>query len=696
MRRPNTPPTIAALAAVSALAVAGCQTAQTVPGSAAGDGGAIHEGFAYRLARHQLVVEATVTKQRTVEVSDELAIDTGKDQFEFRESAATPHLVLVPETAQTYYFQPPSSAFSDQDFTITASDLGILASVNGSSTGKAGEALTSFAKIAGSVLPLVGLLGVEDKKATEVVDRHKNELGFDAAEARYAKTWLAGAEPAEAMMVNEEARARALWAELIRLEMQLGAAREDQVGILSDLASTDKKEQITFLKDKAAAVGDVVVFLDGRRTVVQAAFAARLAAFKEKKGIGVHTATVSYGTLFEFDEIPPWHAALGGQSDRSVRQAFECGPVSGSPSANAGSAGGALTLQPIGAPPATATPAAASADPFGWCATSGGKGYLKAKTLFEQSKILVTATPYAGETVRQLPTSRAGSGSRILYRRPVSMMVAIYAIRDAAPALDASTNQTEPRLSLVSRSELKVMHPASPVASIAIGSGAWSQNTLALTMDSTGTLTSAQQVEGAAVSGALKGAADAVPEVFGSAQTTLTSLGALATARRKLELDEIKDRVTLLQQEKAVVDNQVALDGANASADLVRRQTVLTQRLETAKARYALVNAKSDQELQDLKNAEAVLGQQRSLDQASATYDLQVRQAVLTEELKTLKEEVALQREQNVVESGADEKIADIDRQIRLLDAQVKLLAAEKRLEDAQKPPEEEEVEVER
>lgn len=539
-------------------------------------------GMIYFLPKDIVTVSGDVTYRRSVTVDKKLNVNDDAT-FSFLSSSVTFAVSTIRDKNHVYTLDIDHKLLQTDDFSVTVKDSGLLSALNSDSTGQTGEVVKNVANFVTSIIPLIGLLGVNEAEYGELRKNFATELSEIDQDARLKARFM-DLDNASMLYILNSAAARALWIQIVRLDGILATLKEQRHDMLK-IGATATKEELDVAGRRLAYVRESEVEFSAERDTLRQTFDAGLSAFKQQRGIGTKDVTVPYKIALEIGDLPSGGAIAPNMSDANVKAALSKYPK-------------ALELWQLARVVATAEQLA----PLSMAASSG-------------------AAPKSADFM-------------VHYRRATPILVSIYTLA----SLPVETATTESAITkLVSRDVHYIMHPDSPPVSVSFDRNAFAQRKLALTMNDKGELTKLERKSGSALKEATGSAATAASGALTNLGTAFDATRKIAQTRRDIRLDEIKGDVAKLTEQQNLVNQQIALDGLNASADLLKQKKILDNRLAARQSEISLVNAESVQQLKSLEDELRILTALTNLDSANANLQLLLGQKRLEAELGALR-----------------------------------------------------------
>lgn len=592
------------------------------------------EGFQYFVPRHQVVVAGTATYRLVNSVNESLKIE---NEITLADVQANVSLRSVQDRAFT--IELDTSAFSKLDDTVSVTDQGFLAGVNSSSEGKGGDVIVSIAKIAGAAAgAFVGLESADSAEATaDLAEKIMSKKDDRAATA------IALLPPDQRYFLTNSDRAKVLWKELFLASERTTKLRSSIDKRQIDLIDQLEPQAKTTLT-KIAMLREALSYQEARRSTAKTAFDAAFDAYKAREKIGAFDTTITINETFEFHQIPRTMVSHGMRTDKARAQI-------------------ASLVCPDG--------------------KSGNSGcYAGMLKLYDQTGILVTANLLreVSESTGELESPK---GDLVIhYRRPIPIVLSVFQKKSipVPKEIDGSADTTKPdvRLVHVSSSLQNVMHPNTTPMALAFDRSAFSDRTFELTVNANGDVTKLRRTSTATASAAASSVDQGIAGGLGSLSQTLTSIAAIDKQRRDLELARLQSKVKLITEEKNRVDAELALEGAESTAELQQQKKQLDAQLATLNSQFALVNAESSQELKETQAELALLQAQAALDEQNATVQLLLGQKVLETKLAELKAQ--LEFDQQSAGSLQASELDQLKRQTAIIQERINLLKAEQEL----------------
>jgi hypothetical protein len=230
----------------------------------------------------------------------------------------------------------------------------------------------------------------------------------------------------------------------------------------------------------------------------------------------------------------------------------------------------------------------------------GDPKYQRAAAFFDSTRVLVTvseATPLApvsppkrNDIVR--PWAPKGCRAddpvddcvRLFHRAPRGRVLRAYV--PAGPEADAPLKLRESRL-------VSMISSADSVQVVAIPSAALGERSLALTFGRSGTITGIDQVSSAGFATAASTLAAALTTARDEFTASVTSVQKVQEQSFALQSAARSARIKELADQKALVEAQMAIDGARAGRELVLQKQQLESQIALLKAQQGLESAQA-------------------------------------------------------------------------------------------------------
>ena len=151
-------------------------------------------------------------------------------------------------------------------------------------------------------------------------------------------------------------------------------------------------------------------------------------------------------------------------------------------------------------------------------------------------------------------------------------------------------------------------------AVIGIRSSNWANRSLVLDFGDGGVPKSMQRADTATLTAAAAGINAAATALQTSYSESLDKLAEIQTKRRTVAQSDLLDKIARANQEKALIDARVSLEGATATRDLLVQQEIAKQKLASLQDELALQKEAQSHdsalEIEQLKSRLAVIEQQ--------------------------------------------------------------------------------------
>jgi hypothetical protein len=503
------------------------------------------EGLRYHVARNVIALDTRVIARSGNEWSPKdcsVVPVAGWNRTEYELS--TP---VVGDERQTFRLALLPSRSVDQTFKVTVNDNGLLSSLNYTAQDRTAE-------IAGNILR--GVAGIAGT-ALGITNFGFTPLG--AARADQSPRQLHVALPEYCYLTEGGSQAEALGKEILGLEAELRQARSEHQDLLARASQMPAvgdvqrlRAQDTLLTRSEAILGDRIIERRATLTVEANEFA-RL------KLVTIKADTVRYFDSFDLTELPT-----------DVRR---------------------VSLESaIQAMPATVPE--------------------RARAFFRSTQLVLSVTDIATPGIpQQVADRQTDTGTlacerrdpekcaRIYYRQPAMRVLRIY-----APSSAASTAP----LALLETRSIPLVSSRDPVLNVAVNAAAIGNGSATIAFGPYSNVTSLEQSANAQLAKATSTLADALTgarqEFVGglqAAQTAQSTVFAMQTNARAARIKELSDQ-------KALIDAQVALQGANANRSLLEQKAAVDAQLALLNAQQALEasqhTASTSTELQQMRD----------------------------------------------------------------------------------------------
>lgn len=485
------------------------------------------------------VVHASATKEFCVTESTVIT----------REGAAASRLIPDPNLAVPVSDTTP--ALVDDHQVLELREGMLLASINATSVGRAGDVITSIAKFAGIFL---GRLPVRvDATPPPPVQPPTVPISkCDPFAAAYRdlpdtmRLWL-----------WENTSACSEWGAITKLS----DARQDRVDdrlMLEEEIKSASGAELKVLLQKVKVIDEAVGKIDKEIKGRKDSFDAQFSVFAQQLRLGSTTETTHFNSVLDFRELPPGTGLQVGMPFEQVDDKAKSYPASARELWNranliVSSDTTGVKLKPaVGdQPPECATP------------------------------VSVPSNTDTKKTVQ------------IAFRQGTPARLRVWIADQRSMPGDQPGQPLPVRLRLIADQWQNVVHPCLGISTIKFSRSIWAKREVSLTFDERGRplrLDRSTGSDGAAIAAAIAGAATAVRDEYA---TTLNKAAAEASDRRTIELAELTTRVEKLKKEKDILDAQLQVDVSRsgheasfkrqqAAADLAQLEAELS--LQTAQA----------------------------------------------------------------------------------------------------------------
>jgi hypothetical protein len=486
-----------------------------------------------------VTVTETVTATTTVE-------DTGTE-FKLNRNTTTKRegtvaVRTVADTANPRTIDLQAKGLTDSAFSVELSEDGLLRAINLSSTGRFGDFLTSAAKIAGVVLAVASLA-----TATPPAGACNGRDPMFAAmpvNARYFVTLDATGCTLAKQVVADQKTVQQRENELRGFEDQVVGAPSGEVATL--------QRRVTLAR---ASLEDALKLLASHSQ----SFAAALKAFEADQELGTVPKGQSTQTaVLHVADLPPTDILPDGVSFQDAL--------------------GALNKYPA------------------------------AKDVLNRLKVAVTLQALQGAGQATPSDSSKGGGKdgddrksvTVCYRQSIPAELRVLLLKSTVVEdNDGSAGGSSPtpaKLREVSHTIENVLQPSAAVICPAFKASAFADRKLALVFDAKGRPQKIQREEKSSAAAAAGALAAASSTLLSDAAANLKTLEGIQVSRRALSLSDLTARAERLKQEKAVLDAQLQLQGAQATFDSALKQQQLQADLNALNVDVQLTAAEDTRE----------------------------------------------------------------------------------------------------
>jgi hypothetical protein len=569
------------------------------------------DGLKYYIGKHIVVMTTSITDVTTRKISvateasctrmDSGAIikpsDPGKDLCVETTSITTrtgsAALQLVADMTLPVPVATSTPALVDEESSIELTDGLLLKSINVTSTGRAGDVLTSLAKFVATTFVPFGFNRSPPAPVTE------NPAAPGACDP-FKKPFADLPDAARLWLWRNDMQCRA-WKTLSDLQDQRDARVKDRDALVGAIRSATGKE-LEELYKKKDTLDDHIDTLEKDIAARQKVFDAGLAAFTTSLNLGATSTTHAESQVLELTQLPKSTGLAGGVLERDVKtddfspaakELWEAARVIVTLDGTVPACGASATN---GGQPAAATGATAAAGKS--TGTNGATGAVV------KSPAATVASDAGGRSTGTNSTScgkvPASSDSKrnvlIAFRQGTPVRLRVFVSSQQADP-DPNKPAAPATLGVASDQWVNVMHPDLPVQAIAFTTSAWSKRDFSMTFDASGRPVTARRSSTssvAALTSAMAAAASAARDEF---TTTLDKAVQADADRRTLQMSDLTVQLDKLKKQKDILDAQVQLDAAGTNRDAVLKQQQAAADLATLQAQIALQTAQDNQEL---------------------------------------------------------------------------------------------------
>lgn len=603
-------------------------------------------GFQYFLGKDRIVISGEVIYQKTKQVKKDLSIDEG--HFKFAAVDAQVDLVTGADIEHGYYLDLSHGAFTENDLDVTSDASGILLSVNTTTVGKAGDVIKNVTKFVATLLPVFGILEANTVKATEEFEKiasFKEKKGDELLELRNRFEDL---PPVAMLYLTKNHQGATIWRDMVLIDYRIALLKKRRHSLQQGIDNADTKE-FERIKARVDYINGTIEEATNERNKLKSVFDVGLNGFQLAEGIGTVTKKVPFTMELELTDLPPSNLLRAGLTPTKVGKLL----VGNIDSQNSEEKKNTKASQ------------------------AEKEKYEKAEALWKKAWIVVAASGYRQPALNPSGKEAKKEDLRVHYRRKTPIILSVY--KRASIPVD-SEQDLKDRLVLVSRKVEHVLHPSSKPMEITFNKNCFTKRVLGLTFDSKGVLTSLSRESGASATEATAAFSEAATASLTALQNSLLTFQKIEQARRDIRLDRVKGEIDLLKGQKNHVDAKLALEGANASAELVRQQQTLEAQLNTKNAEFALLSAESAQELKHLEDQAALLDAQLFVDEKTAIFQLVLGQKKLEAELKNLNAKLDLDKSATTAEEQI--LLEELKSQIDVLRQQIDLMKIREELDE--------------
>ncbi len=478
-------------------------------------------------------------------------------------------LQLVPDPALGIAISSSNPGLADDSSSFQFTDGMLLKSINVSSTGRAGDVLTSIAKFAGLALAVGGLgIAAQALPAKPVAVSTCNP--FDPKYADLPDT--------ARLWIWENQTQCDAWQAIADLQNKRDARVKDRAALQADVRSAPHAA-LKDLFDKIDKLQDEIDWLDKELKKRLDAFNGDLSAFTTQLNLGAHAESSHYAQTLSLADLPV--------SDGLTRHLPEA-------SVN--------TSQ--------FTPAA--------------------QNLWNAARVILSLdnapSCKSGKCSVTVPTNPDPKKFvQIGFRQGARVRIQLFIIDQQREANDPADQSIAPRLRMVTDQWMNVAHPNLPISVVTFARSNWSKRDISMTFDEKGrpvTLTRASTSNIAALAAGIASAASALRD---EAAATSDKLVQIDANRRTLQASELTAKLDKLKKQKDILDAQVQLDAAGTNRDAVLKQQQAAADLAALQAEASLQSAQAsaDQntQIEQLKLQIEQVKQQIDLLQAQQQLD---------------------------------------------------------------------------
>lgn len=564
-------------------------------------------GLVYYLPKSQLVVDIKSNYTTSTFVNSNLDIET--------KSTRSPLIVkLIPhkvaDTSRRYILDMPSSFFSQtENFSITVDKQGFLGNVNAKSTGDAGAGIQSIANIVSTALPVIGMLGEPEGNGKKAIEAMEENGLITSAE----KAALFAEEHVMQRYVLDDVLGRERWRERFSLGEEVKSSQKKAAALSEQKKTETQPSVIQELDRQIEALAAQVKNLSEQREALNTVLDSGLSLYKNKHNISEKTSHFNFSQVLELAEVPVSDKIKAGmlrdEVNAVMKEDFQCDNQS--------------------------------------CPEYG-----KIWDIWTKFDIIVTMDPYnAVKEQRQASSKPSGSSNDLVIylRQPIQQRVSMYQI-EKSPDFGlqvADTEDHKERLNLAKCGEkdkcgdlYELYNPLLPPTIIAFDKSAFSERNLSVKFDNEG-VTLERKDTGVSSFASLAGSIDnAASESLKKYKENLGVIKEAEAYKNEIRIARLEHEVKTLEQEKLIIDKEIARDGASASKEIQVKKLIIIEKIALRKEElneltenlnydkldktYGLLLAKeiSDKTADKIKSALAA-------DKAESTYDLELEKAVL-------------------------------------------------------------------
>ncbi len=494
--------------------------------------------------------------------------------------------VTIADQTHFYEIAPNAGFFSELDYTLNFTEDGRLAGINSKSTGKAGGFVTSIGSFIGRVLPfLAGGLGEEHDFASACAEPSKAEAN--------AKQWF-NSEFAS----NDEYED--VKADLEALKSSINKARAQRRFLLGaidgNLAEKDKAlERMTYAEMLEKVTGELEKDLASLKSVK----AAQYSAFKTKHGLKSVISSLSEKKQFTVKEL----LAIVNIQDSEAENK--------------------LSLNKCGHP------------------------LENLQTLWNCTRTvprLVTNVDFSqiqAPTPQEVNAAASSQSLTIVSRRPYPMLLEVLEW-EGNPDVDGGAGTFSRRIK--STTPVNVLVPNSDGVIHVLDKSAWKEQKLALTYNASGVVSKIEAIKGGGADIFAKSLDDTLKGGLTAYQETLTGLSAIKTKEAEIANAANKAKLTELQTQKQILDEQIAIDSKTATQEQLVEKASLDAQIAVLESKV-----KVDGAVPDLASETVRLQTELANLQARVNLD-NAKNPAPPSELARLKAEIELLQQQQILD----------------------------------------------
>lgn len=514
--------------------------------------------------------------------------------------------ILLPDTQHFYPFDLKSDFFTDVETNLTISETGLLTSIGVNSKGKAGNAMSAIGSFIGKILPFLGggMLAETNNEKFETTENSLTEetlTGFcenPDIRIQAIDTWFKEELPDGYSAVT---------AAIAELKNKISSLEKEKSDFYSTHATGTSEDAMIAAEKKYSLLSSLITELETKKKTLETVKNSFKDKFIKEQKLAPIERIVKIHQRFDIPEIPPFSGKFDGLSK-------------------------SLTPNYV---------------------SDALDDFIKMQEFYSNTGALIALdrNKLAPELLTEDKLKKyiidSKKGTTLYARNAESAEVFLLQINSFRKNHDGDEDEY---LSMVNVEKINVVASDSSVISIPLKTSAWAERRLNLEFHANGALKTVSAYKQATADQIFSGLNAGVTGVLDGYKSTLNSVTEIKTAQLGLDTFDEQAQLDALKRKKELIDAQISLEGASASAELANDKAVIDAQLAYLTSQSGL----AAKELELLQNQQklsqfgqpagelATLSAQLELLQLQAQIDALNSSPAVPSQLQVLQEKLAL------------------------------------------------------